>query len=314
MSYLSLGTIVVATSSGAGLAGGLASRYLLQAMSRAPSSRAALMRAFIIGAALIETGAILGIVVALMLLSSFPSGSQLINNYLLVHTGMACALGITGFVVALASCYVLQNALYALSRQPLFSNKIIRLMLLSQTIIQTPLIFSFLVSLIMYSQLNSTLTLLGGVKCLAAGLSIGLGSIGPLIGLMNFARAAMKALARNRDAYGKIVPFSFISQAIIETPIIFALLIAIIMLLVPLKNLEGSKGIIIYIVTGLLMGLGTLGAGISSGKTAQAACEQLAIAPAHSSLIARTSVVAQGIIDAVAIYVFLIALMLLLLS
>ena len=65
-----------------------------------------------------------------------------------------------------------------------------------------------------------------------------------------------------------------------------------------------TKGIAM-LAAGIGMGLGTLGPGISSGRTAAAACKEIARDPELYSSLARSSIFAQGIIDTAAIYVLL---------
>ena len=62
---------------------------------------------------------------------------------------------------------------------------------------------------------------------------------------------------------------------------------------------------IALLAAGIAMGLGTLGPGISSGRTAAAACKEIARDPELYSSLARSSIFAQGIIDTAAIYVLL---------
>lgn len=312
LQYGALASIVTLTSAGAGVGGGIASRKALELISRAPSASNNIARVLVIGLALIETGSILGIVLALILLRTHPGPDVLVSAYTLSHIGMVFALGLTGFAVGICSAYALSAALYALVRQPLFSNKLTNMMLLTQTIIQTPLIFSFLVSLLIFAKLQSLHELIDGVKLLAAGICLGVGVLGPLIGLMRFAQAAMNVLAVNRQAYARVIPFSLISQAIIETPIIFALITSIIIAFIPASGKQGVD-IVLFLSAALVMGVGTFGPGISSGATAAAACRQMTDSGETSSLLSKTSLIAQGIIDAATIYAFLVALMLLIL-
>jgi F-type H+-transporting ATPase subunit c len=183
-------------------------------------------------------------------------------------------------------------------------------MLISQAIIQTPIIFGFVIATLIYNQLPTVITMTHGIKFLASGLSIGLGSIGPCLGLAYFARTACASIGINPHAYPKIFSFTFISQAIIETPIIFSLVISVLLAfrIIP-ADAPPTLGIML-LMAALCMGLGTLGAGISSGRTAASACHQIALNPDNQALLARLSMIAQGLIDTCAIYPLLISLLL----
>ena len=58
------------------------------------------------------------------------------------------------------------------------------------------------------------------------------------------------------------------------------------------------------------MGISTIAVGISSGKTAATACNEIAKNPGMYALLSRTSLFAQGLIDTFAIYALLIAILL----
>src|SRR5207244_2831174 len=149
----------------------------------------------------------------------------------------------------------------------------------------------FIVSLFIRTQAHNALHMSDSLRLIASGLCVGLGSIGPAIGLSSFAKAAVNSLGKNTKSYDKLLSFTFISEALIETPIIFCLIIATILLFAiqptPIDNhLDG----IIFISAALCTGLGTLGAGISSGRTAAVACTQIGENPESYSILSRTSI------------------------
>jgi F-type H+-transporting ATPase subunit c len=69
-------------------------------------------------------------------------------------------------------------------------------------------------------------------KLLAAGLCMGLGAIGPGIGIGILASGALQAIGRNPDARGPIFTNMIITVALAEAVAIYALVIAIIILFV----------------------------------------------------------------------------------
>ena len=70
------------------------------------------------------------------------------------------------------------------------------------------------------------------VKLLAAGLAIGLGAIGPGIGIGLVASGALQALGRNPDARGVIMSNMFVAIAFAEALAILALVVSLILLFV----------------------------------------------------------------------------------
>ena len=63
---------------------------------------------------------------------------------------------------------------------------------------------------------------------IGAGLAIGLGAIGPAIGIGMLAAKAMEALARNPEAAGQIQQNMILAIAFTEAIAIYALVVAII--------------------------------------------------------------------------------------
>ena len=69
-------------------------------------------------------------------------------------------------------------------------------------------------------------------KLLGAGLAMGLGAIGPGIGIGIAAFGALQAMARNPEMEGTVVTYMFIGIAFSEALAIFALVVSLILLFV----------------------------------------------------------------------------------
>lgn len=65
-------------------------------------------------------------------------------------------------------------------------------------------------------------------KSIAAALAIGLGSIGPAIGIGLLSAKAMEAVGRNPEASGKIQTLMILAIAFAEAIAIYALVVALI--------------------------------------------------------------------------------------
>ena len=72
----------------------------------------------------------------------------------------------------------------------------------------------------------------GAAKLLAAGLAIGLGLIGPGIGIGILGASAMSAIGRNPEARGPIQQNMILAIAFAEALGIYALIVAVILALV----------------------------------------------------------------------------------
>lgn len=308
MHYGTIALTVAVNSLSVGLGEGMATTAALEAINIQPGAKSEIQTAAIMGIALIETAAIMGVTVALMLL--LGTNQETITFYSgLAELGIAAAICLTGLTIGLVSAWPTQAACFAIARQPFSHRVVVRMMLITQSIIQTPVIFGFIIALFIKAQAPLATNMHESLRLLSSGLCIGLGSIGPAIGLAIFARAACKNFGVNKQAHGRLIPFTFISQAIIETPAIFALVIALIMITSTTATaIEG----VAMLAAALAIGLGTLGAGISSGRTAAAACGPIALEPERYGTLSKVSMFAQGLIDTCAIYALLIAFALLL--
>ncbi|MFA6065743.1 MAG: ATP synthase F0 subunit C [Candidatus Babeliaceae bacterium] len=296
---LSIATTVALPSLGVGLGQALIGKGVLKALDQQPSSAGLINSQFLISVVVTETAAILGTIIGLLLLFTH-------HNYPIAAIGMALSVAIPGFVIGLCSAFPSCAALQATARQPFMHRKITNLLLITLSILQTPLVFGFIMSLIIRNQLPNILQVSSSIVLCASGCALALGSIGPTIGLTYFGLASCKTLGRYPSSYQQILTFTFISQAMIETPTLFAFVIALTMAFMP-----NPPSIFVCIAVACSVGLSTLGVGIASGKTAGTTCQEIGKHPEHYSLLLRTSALGQAIIDTGAIYGLIISFILL---
>lgn len=308
--YGSISIVVALATLGAGIGGGLAGLAAMDAINIQPSAEAEITKTSIIGLALIETAAILSFILIILLLKSpIDPLNETAFYQSIAETGIACAVGIAGFIIGIVSALPIQQACYSIARQPFFGQNITNIMLITQTLIQSPIIFGFLISLLIKWQIPSITNLTQSITLLASGLCIGIGSIGPAIGLAKFAQTACQSVSINRQAYGQLLSFSFMSQGVIETPIIFAFIISILLLrnsssITPDSFLSCIK----ILAAAFCTAIGTFGPGLNSSKTAAAACKRIAFDQQQYGTLSQVSLFSQGLIDAAAIYALLISL------
>ena len=220
---------VVLSSLGTALGQGIAGIGTIKALNRQEMGRPQTMRALLIGLALIESGGILALVIALMLLFT-GHGEEMTWGIAWAEMGIGVSLGLAAAVVGIASGFAVRAACASTMRQPFFAQKIITLMLLSQSMIEAPVIFAFIIALMIKAAIHPALGTFEGVKLFAAGLVMGLGCIGPSIGQAFFTTASCSSVGTNRKAYKSLFAFSLLNQAIIETPVIFCLLLSVLLI------------------------------------------------------------------------------------
>lgn len=303
--YLIASLTIIVSAISVGISQGLTNKAAFQSIDTQPEIKDKISALSLLSSALIETAAIVSVFIALLLLlGDTPALDPLYSD--LAKIGIGFAIICSGLVIGLVSAWPAQEACYATARQPFHAQWIFNFTLIVLSIIQTPLILAFIVALFIKFQANLAVSLADSLRLIGAGVAIGLGSIGPAIGLAHFARTAIKGIGSNRNASGRILTFTFISQAIIESPIIFALVTSLFLLFsgTPKTLIAG----VAMLMAGVTVGLGMFGPGLSSGRTAAAACKEIAANPENYAALSRTSIFAQGVIDTAAIYVLLIAL------
>lgn len=305
--YGSLASIAFLTSLGGSIGQGITSTYAIAAINQQPSVKTEITRNNVLALALIETAAILGFLLAILL--TYSKNESFYGT--VAEIALALALGIPGLVVGIVSSFPAKGALIATARQPFLAKQISNGMILMQSLLQTPLIFGFIIALLIRNQLSSIHDSVNVWRVIASGLCIALAAVGPAIGSALMTYAACDAFGRNSAAYNKIFSFTIINQAIIETPIILASVISfwLLQLNPGSDTLQAAK----YIAAACCMGIGTWGVGINSGRTVATTIKEIAKNPDNYALLSRTSMIALGLIDTSAIYVFIIALFLIVL-
>ncbi len=306
--FFSIVFCTVATAYGVSRSHGKTAAASFEAIERQPAMQGEITGATILALALIETAAILGFLMSFFLFfkppTTFPSA--------LGELGIAFSMGIPGLVIGWASADPASNALGAIARQPFVSRRMRNFMLLVLSLLQTPLIFGLIMAFVIHGMLPGITTVAQSLILIGAGIAIGLGSVGPVLGSCLFTKIACKSAGRNRAAFSKLFTFTFISQAMIETPVVFAIIISLMLINQASIVYENPLIGLAYLAFGATMGIGTFGTGISSGRAAAAAADQIAYNPAAYTILSRASMMAQGLIDTIAIYAFIISIWLVL--
>jgi len=297
--------LVAITGAIVALVQGTIARSVLIALHEQPAVEATLKRASLTALVIVETSVILAGISAVFLLL----GREHITSYQAI--GAAIALIVPAAIAAYASMAPAREALFAIARQPFLSNKIITTLLISLTVIQTPVILGFITGLIM--SVRAPFTMAHGLSYIAGGIAVGVGSVGPLLGLSRFGAAVCRAIGRNPTAHTPLVPFLFVGQALIETPSLLALIIALALIVLPPRTDTVLEGII-RIIAGITTALVTVGPGLASGRTAGSAAREIGKEPEKSRIIMQLSLITQTIIDTGALYGIVAALSMIILG
>lgn len=307
--YLSIGITIAIGSIGAGIGQGIAAFGATGALTRQDEGNPQIFKTMVIGIAFLESGVILALVMTLLtLMGSFAIITWPIA---LAELGVSLLMGIAATAISIAGSFAVQSSCKSISRQPFFSQKILTLMLVGLSIIEAPAVFAFIVSLIIRNKLNVDMTIYEGIKYFAAGICMAIGCIGPSWGQSLFAYSSCKSVGLNKDAYPKIFTFSIINQAVIETSLIFCLLISILIIFSPLQADSLFNSSMAFLMAAITISLGSSGTAVGEGYVAARSCHQIALDPNNYSNLFRSTLLAQAFIESASIYALIVALSLL---
>lgn len=233
-------------------------------------------------------------------------------NYIGRYSGAALALGLGGLGAAIGMGMAGAEANRSIMKQPSRHSELLRTMLLGQAVGGSPSIFALVVGLlILFIPVDDAIS--GPVfasAMIGAGLSVGLGCFGSGVGCGLPAAQACAGVSRNPEKSTALTTTMMIGQALAQSPSIFATIVALMLLFLPIPG-TGLASIGIAIGAGLSMGASALGPGIGSGMTAAGAVRGQSKWPASRPVTVRTMLIAQAICDTPAIFGMLVAFMML---
>ena len=233
------------------------------------------------------------------------------------YLGAAISVSLSSVSAGFGEGYTAGLANVAIMRQPKATDHLTRSMLVSQAVTETGAIFSLVISLLLiFGGLDRGDTgMVKAASLIAAGIAMGLGSVGPGFGSGYTGGYACLALARMPKKQNEITGNMLIGQALSQASSIFALVVALLLLyaIPDFASLEPMHQIlksVSYIGAGLCIGLGTLGPGSAIGYVAGRASDMIGRYPRERTNIMRTMFVGAAVTESTAIYSLVIAFLL----
>jgi F-type H+-transporting ATPase subunit c len=295
-----------------GIGQGIAAVAGLNAINTQPQARADISSTLILGLALIETGGVLCFITCLYAFRGFENFLFLNPYPYYAEIGIGILFVLTAGPVGIVSAFPVKGACESITRQPFFAGKIKTIMLVNQTFLQAPIIFAFLLVMLAKPLIAEVTTWGQALQIISSGIAFGLGSFGPIIGLGIFTTAICKNIGRNRNAYRQLLFFTFASEAVISSSIIFALITALFILKITYNSSHEALSGIHFLSAALAIGISTICVGISSGKVSAQGAEEIAMNPENSSSIMKFCLLSQAMIETCTLYGLTIAFMILL--
>lgn len=228
----------------------------------------------------------------------------------LLGGGLAMGLGAVGAGIGIG--YTGSEAVDSISRQPAASGDLIRSMLIGQAVAGTAGIFPLVIAFILMFSTPSPSTETAAAL-LGSGLAIGLGAAGSGVGAGIAGGKAVASIGRNPRSRGKVTIMMLVGQALTTTPVVFALVVAVLLALC--QQLGFFVGNTIRLTcsafaAGICMGAGGLGPGLGIGLAAGGACDGVGRNPDHDTEITRVMLLGGAVSSSTSTYALVIAFIL----
>jgi ATP synthase F0 subunit c len=217
---------------GSGIGAGFPAAAACTGIARQPAMAGRLNTSMIIGSAVCQTPSTFALVIAFLLLFSNFSGHAVSPTWAAI-LGAGLATGLAAIGPGLGSGIVAQAGCEGAARNPEQARAATNTMLLGQAIAQTTSIYGLLVSFILiFRYFPETSAIAPAAGLLAAGVCVGVGAIGPGIGVALAARSAVAWIPRNPPLAGDLVRTMLIGAAVAESTGIYALVVALVLIFV----------------------------------------------------------------------------------
>ncbi len=228
---------------------------------------------------------------------------------LFLSAGIAMGFGAIG--AGLGEGYAAGMANEGLSSRPEKSVEVLKNMLVGQAIAESAAIFALVVAVLILFTDASGQSMLKTWAFLGAGLSMGLAAIGSGIGAGLAAGKACVSIVRQPASSNRILTTMLIGSAVCQTPAIFGMVVAFLLLFLDLSAIPLYPGWAAVLGAGFATGLSAIGPAIGEGIATMQAVGGVARHHETTSTTNRMLFVGLGVTESTAVYGFLVGLMLL---
>jgi F-type H+-transporting ATPase subunit c len=211
------------------------------------------------------------------------------------YCGAGLAIGFGAIGAAIGEGYAAAEANLAISRNPKASGEIFKSMLVGQAIAESASIFALVIAMILLFSNFASTSFVAPWAVFSAGLAMGFGAIGSGIGSGLPAAAACTGISRQPAMAGRLNLNMLVGSAVCQTPSIFALVVAFILIFDNYTAKPFSPTWAAVLGAGLSTGLSAIGSGIGSGFVAQASCLGIARQPNSAKAVTNIMLLGQAI-------------------
>jgi len=211
---------------GSGVGEGLTAGRALDGISRQPAEQGTLLRTMLIGQAVSETGGVFSLVIGILVLWVVPVPNMTVAMAVL---GAALAVGLASFGGGAGSGIVSASAVQAIERQPECTSRMTPYMLLLQGLAQSTLMYGLAIALLLLFASGDAVSITRSAALLAAGLCVGMGAIGPGLGIGYTGAKACESISLNLESAGLVFRTALIGIAVSESTGIYSLVVSILL-------------------------------------------------------------------------------------
>lgn len=226
------------------------------------------------------------------------------------YAGAGLCIGLGAIGAALGEGYTAGLANQALSQKPGQSGEILKNMLVGQAVAESAAIFALVIAVLLIFMDISVPNMLKAAALLGAGLCMGFGAIGSGVGAGFPGGQACLGIARQPAVSSRLVTNMLIGSAVCQTPAIFAMVVALMLMFMELGNMPLSPTWAAFLGAGASTGLAAIGSGAGGGLAAGASCEGIARQPETFGQVTTTMLVGQAVSQTPAIFGLLISFVL----
>lgn len=226
------------------------------------------------------------------------------------YVGGGFCMGVGAIGAAIGEGYTAAIANEAVSRNKDLSGDIFKSMLVGQAIAESASIFALVIAMLLLFMDVSAPSLLKASALLGAGISMGFGAMGSGVGSGFPGGQACKGISRQPEMTGRLTTNMLIGSAVCQTPAIFALVVALILMFIDFGNVPLNPTWAALLGAGISMGLSAIGSGYGGGMAGGASCEGIARNPETVTSVTTTMLVGQAVTQTPCIFGLLVSFIL----
>ena len=294
---------------GAAIGEGYTAAQANSAISTNVKHSGSIAKNMLVGQAVAESASIFALVVAILLLFVNVPKPSLLKAASLLAAGISMGFGAVG--AGIGSGIPGGNCCLGIARKPEIAGRFTTTMLIGSAVCQTPAIFAMVIALVlMFMDFSSGPQHLTWAAHLGAGLCMGFGAIGSGIGSGFPGGQACLGIAKQPEASSRLTTNMLIGSAVCQTPAIFAMVVALILMFMKFGNAPLHPTWAALFGAGISTGLAAIGSGIGGGMAAGASCEGIARNPDSVGKVTTIMLVGQAVSQTPAIFGLLVSFIL----